>query len=212
MSAKNLETAIANWETDVRNFQDATGDKFPEANRKMGLINMCPDKLREYLRAYGKDRFGSYELIKREIVDWLVDEARRGKTTGGRAAALGEKDSGGAAEEEAVDVDWNTIDEDSMSHGQLLALVKNTKAKVQKGKGKGKAKGAPKVCYECGAEGHIAADCSVRKERVAAGGPERLPAEDVQMGNGKGGKAGGKGGKGGLKGGDGKGSFGKLRK
>ena len=37
---------------------------------------MCPEKLREYLRAYGKDRFGSYEFIKHEIVDWLVDEAR----------------------------------------------------------------------------------------------------------------------------------------
>ena len=35
-------------------------------------------------------------------------------------------------------------------------------------------------------------DCSVRKERVAAGGPERLPPEDVQMGGGKGGKAIGK--------------------
>ena len=59
--------------------------------------------------------------------------------------------------------------------------------KVLKGKGKGKSgKGAPKTCYECGAEGHIAADCSVRRERVAAGVPERLPPEDVQMGNGKG--------------------------
>ena len=43
--AQSLETAIASWETDIRSFQDATGDKFPEANRKMGLINMCPDKL-----------------------------------------------------------------------------------------------------------------------------------------------------------------------
>ena len=100
-----------------------------------------------------------------------------------------------------------------MSRGQLLALVKNNKLKTQKGKGKGK--GNVKTCYECGAEGHIASDCSVRNERVAAGGPERLPPEDVQMGGGKGGKAigkGGKGRKGGVKGGDGKGSFGKGRK
>ena len=108
------------------------------------------------------------------------------------------------------DLDIYAVDEKSVSHGQLMALVKHTKMKAQKGKGKGKGgKGAPKTCYECGVEGHIAADCSVRKERVAAGGPERLPSEDVQMG--KGGKSGGKG-KGGFKGGDGKGSAGKNGK
>ena len=109
-------------------------------------------------------------------------------------------------------MDWDA-DEDNMSQGQLLALVKNAKLKSQKGKGKGKGKA--KTCYECGAEGHIAFDCSVRSKRVAAGGPERLPAEDVQMGSGKGGKAigkGGKEGKGGVKGGGGKGSFGKGSK
>ena len=121
MPARSLETAIASWETDIRSFQDATGDKFPEANRKMGLINMCPDKLREYFRAYGKDRFPSYELIKREVVDWLVDEARRGKMTGGRAAALGEKELEDAAEATGEDVNWDNVDEDNMTHGQLLA-------------------------------------------------------------------------------------------
>ena len=153
---------------------------------------MCPEKLREYLRAMERSRVSSYEFIKREIVDWLMDEARRSKS-GGRAAALGEKDVGGINEEEAADVDWDA-DEDNMSQGQLLALVKDAKLKAQKGKGKGKGK--VKTCYECGAEGHIASDCSVRKERVAAGGPERLPPEDVQMGSGKSGKAIGKGGKG----------------
>ena len=155
-----------------------------------------------------RSRVSSYEFIKREIVDWLMDEVRRNKN-GGRAAALGEKSIEGIYEEEVTDVDWDA-EEDNMSHGQFLALVKNAKLKGQKGKGKGKGK--VKTCYECGAEGHIASDCSVRKERVAAGGPERLPPEDVQMGGGNGGKAigkGGKGGKGGVKGGDGKGSFGK---
>ena len=172
--ARSLETAIVAWEMDIRSFQDATGDKFPEANRKM-------DRLREYFRAYGKDRFPSYELIKSEVVDWLVDEARRGKTSGGRAAALGEKELEDTAEGE--DVNWENVDEDNMTHGQLIAPVKNTKVKVQKGKGTGK--GAPRACYECGAEDHIAAACPVRKEQVEAGGPERLPAGDVQMGGGK---------------------------
>ena len=208
VAAKNLETTIAAWEADVRSYQSATGEKFPEANRKILLVNMCPEKLRDYLRAMERSRVSSYEFIKREIVDWLMDEVRRNKN-GGRAAALGEKSIEGIYEEEVIDVDWDA-EEDNMSHGQLLALVKNAKLKGQKGKGKGKGK--VKTCYECGAEGHIASDCSVRKERVAAGGPERLPPEDVQMGGGKGGKAigkCGKGGNGGVKGGDGKGSFGK---
>ena len=80
VAAKNLETAIAAWEEDVRSFQDATGEKFPEANRKLLLTNMCPEKLREYLRAMERSRVSSYELIKREIVDWLMDEARKGKS------------------------------------------------------------------------------------------------------------------------------------
>ena len=109
------------------------------------------------------------------------------------------------------DLDLCAAGEECMSRSQLMALVKNAKMKVMKGEGKGKSgKGSPKICYECGVEGHVAADCSVRKERVAAGGPERLPSEDVQIGNGKGGKSGGKGGQGGFKGGDGKGSLGKV--
>ena len=73
-----------------------------------------------------------------------------------------------------------------------------------KKKGKGKGKDKPRTCFECNSEAHIARDCPVRAERVAAGGPERLPrALDTEMGNsggkgnkGKGTKCGGKGGKG----------------
>ena len=79
VAAKNLETAIAAWEVDVRSFQDATGEKFPETNRKLLLINMCPEKLRESLRAMERSRVSSYELIKREILDWLMEERARVK-------------------------------------------------------------------------------------------------------------------------------------
>ena len=45
-------------------------------------------------------------------------------------------------------MDIYAVDENNMSHGQLMALVKHTKMKAQKGKGKGKGgKGAPKTCY-----------------------------------------------------------------
>ena len=132
MAAKNLETTIAAWEADVRSYQNATGEKFPEANRKLLLINMCPEKLRESLRAMERSRVSSYELIKREIVDWLMDEARKGKS-GGRAAALGEKDAKGIDEEEAEEVDWDNLGD--MSHVQLMALVKKHEEQESEGQG-----------------------------------------------------------------------------
>ena len=52
------------------------------------------------------------------------------------------------------------------------------KGKDGAGKGKdgvGKGKGKDRKCYECDATGHLAFECQVRKDRVAAGGPERLP-------------------------------------
>ena len=103
-------------------------------------------------------------------MDWLVDEARRGKTTGGRAAALGEKELEDAAEATGEDVNWDNVDEDNMTHGQFLALVKNTKAKAQKGKGKGKGKGVPQDVL-----------------RVRRRGPHRssLPRADCAGGSGR---------------------------
>ena len=50
--------------------------------------------------------------------------------------------------------------------------------KTEGGKGKdgvGKGKGKDRKCFECDATGHLAFECQVRKDRVAAGGPERLP-------------------------------------
>ena len=62
-----------------------------------------------------------------------------------------------------------------------------------KGEKRGGKKGGPRACFECGAEDHLANACPVRLERVAAGGPERLPRDDAMKGGKKGG--GGKGGK-----------------
>ena len=58
----------------------------------------------------------------------------------------------------------------------VLAFVKKDFLKNNKG-GKGVKKGdrkggqgGPKTCFECVAEGHIGAECSVCAARVAAGG------------------------------------------
>ena len=46
----------------------------------------------------------------------------------------------------------------------------------RKGKdGAGKGKGKDSKCYECYATDHLVKDCQVRKNKVAAGGPERFP-------------------------------------
>ena len=92
--------------------------------------------------------------------------------------------------------------------GVLLAVVKKGLKEKKNGKGAGKKgdkggkgggkKGGPRVCFECGAEDHLANACPVRIERVAAGGPERLPKDDPMTGGKKGG--GGKGDKGSWKG------------
>ena len=68
--------------------------------------------------------------------------------------------------------------------GALMAVVKKGLKEKKSGKsggkkgnkgGKGGKKGGPPACFESGAEDHLANACPVRLERVAAGGPERLP-------------------------------------
>ena len=94
----------------------------------MGLVNMCPEKLRNYL------------LIKREIVDCLVDEARRGKLPGGRAAALGVEEAAEDVTTNAEELDWedSNKDEYECTMEQLLAIVRQHNLKAKKGKGKAK--------------------------------------------------------------------------
>ena len=110
----------------------------------MFLKRRCSLELQKNLRA--REPFiTDMAALRQEIADYLFEILHRAKgKTDGRAAALGEKDPGGAVEEEVAEEDWNEEDLEGMSRGQLMALVKNTKMKVQKGKGKGKSgKGAP---------------------------------------------------------------------
>ena len=144
-----------------------------------------------------------------EIANWLHRTQPHGK--GGGFAVLEEaqvEDAGVDTEEGDLDVGTEAtqrlLEEDPT--GALLAVVKKVfkdnksggKGGKKGGKGGGKGekgggkKGGPRACFECGAEDHLANACPVRLERVAAGGPERLPKDDAMKGK-KGG--GGKGGK-----------------
>ena len=209
---KELEMAVATWEKDVQIYETASSETIPASQRRLNLLEMCPEQLKKHLKMVGSDKL-TYEAMKAEIADWVADEVRA-RPTRPRAAALEQSGPGSdAMGGVGVDLEWDCAYDamdagqlmavfletpsENMSQNQLNALVKNLKAKKGKGKGKGKAR----TCYECDSESHIARDCPVRAERVAAGGPERLPrSPDVEMNNagGKGkGKGEGKGGKGG---------------
>ena len=147
------------------------------------MLEMCPELLKKHLKMK-LDKLTTYEAIKAEIADWVADEVRA-RPTRLRAAALEQSGPGcDAMGGVGVDLEWDCAYDamdagqlmavfletpsENMSQNQLNALVKNLKAKKGKGKGKGKAR----TCYECDSEFHIARDCPVRAERVAAGGPE----------------------------------------
>ena len=177
---KDLEMAIAMWETDVHTYETAASAKVSAEQKKLNLEEMCPEALRKHLRLLGPEKLSSYEAMRAEIAEWVADEVR--KPTRPRAAALEQMEhayaeSSGEADIESMDADqlWQMIIEpasEEMNPNRLCAFVKNLKVKQGKGKGKG-----PRRCFECNSEEHIASNCLVRAARVAAGGPERLPRE-----------------------------------
>ena len=106
---------------------------------------------------------------------------------GGRIAGLdeaqgGDGEGGDDGEELSPELTQTLLEQDST--GGLLAIVKKDFLKNEKGsKGKGKGtKCGPRACFECGADDYLARACSVRLERVAAGGPERLDTDDPMKG------------------------------
>ena len=174
---KDLEMAIAMWETDVHVYEAATSDKVPLAQRKVNLEEMCPESRRKHLKLLGPEKLASYEAMRAEIAEWVANEVR--KPMRPRAAALEQSahshgDGSGEMDFESMDADrlWKVILEtasEEMNPNQLSVLVMNLKVKKGKGKGKG-----PRKCYECNSEEHIGKDCPVRAQRIANGGPERL--------------------------------------
>ena len=105
---KEVLGAIAEWELDIGIYSKATGkDAIDPDQYKMLLKRMCSLELQKNLRAREPFITNIAEL-RQEIGDWLFETLPRTKgKVGGRAAALGEKDLGSAAEEEVADEDWN---------------------------------------------------------------------------------------------------------
>ena len=183
---KDLEIAIINYEKEIQMYEDASGETFSPIDKVLTLKEIFPAPLRQRVEDLkGNGRFETYEQIRAEALIWIADSP---PVSRGRLAMATE-----AAEEFETEIPDDKIDEffedpakflpADTSSETIFAIVRKTHLKKQKGTGKGKggSKG-PRKCYECDGEGHIAADCPVRAERVAAGGPERL---DDPMGVGK---------------------------
>ena len=76
MAAKDLESAIAAWEANVEQFEGVTADKFPEANRRMSMEDMCPVAASPP-RAQGRERYATCDELRIAMSDWLYDEGNK---------------------------------------------------------------------------------------------------------------------------------------
>jgi hypothetical protein len=177
-------------------YEEASGETFSPIDKTLVLKEMLPAPLRQCVKDLkGNGRFETYEQIRAEALIWIADNPQVSK---GRLAMAIE-----ATEESETEIPDDKIDEFFEDPAKFLpadtpletifAIVKKIHLKKQKGIGKGKTgpKG-PRKCYECDGEGHIAAECPVRAERVAAGGPERLDDPmgiNKAKGKGQGGKS-----------------------
>ena len=165
-ASKDLEQAIANWEMDVRTWEEASKEQLAIAHRKLCLEEMCPERLRAHLRMLGPEKLQTYESMRVEITDWLFDEHRKPMKHRANLCEGPPEDGSPGIDADTLEGFYDMPEEDLQVH-ELRALVKNLKSK----KGKGKGKGGPRKCFECDAEGHIASECPVRAERVKNGGP-----------------------------------------
>ena len=205
---ETLKKAILDWEQELAQYQAASGKELGEKEKTLCLEDLCPDILQQHLD--GKDGLETYGQIKAAIFDYLVNRTRWASSGRAKLNWLGLPEDDPSAEPEQEEnfnqqldsIDW-TQPAEKIS-GEINALVRNKLERKGKGKGfkqqrGGKDQGGPqspaaaadvemrkasKTCYECDQAGHIAADCPVRKARVAAGGPERLPRKDKGLGKG----------------------------
>ena len=97
--AKDLENAIAKWESDIDFYEHSTGEVFPSQYRRMNLEDMCPERLKMRLRDMGPERLAGIEEILLEISDWLATEAGPDKSTK-NLGAVGAPEAYPAPEEE----------------------------------------------------------------------------------------------------------------
>ena len=77
VASKDLEQAIANLEKDVQLWEDSSGEQVLLAHRKLALEEKCPERFRAHLRIPGPEKIQTYEAMRVEIADWLLEEHRK---------------------------------------------------------------------------------------------------------------------------------------
>ena len=77
IAAKDLEVAIAQWETDIQRWENACGERVSPSHRNFALEEMCPERFRVHLRLVGLEKLPNYEAMRAEIADWLAEEFRK---------------------------------------------------------------------------------------------------------------------------------------
>ena len=207
----NLRRDIAAWESELAQYQLASGTEMSLKDKLMCLEDLCPEELQKHLDTKATD-VKTYNDMKNEINTCLVNRKRWGHPARAALKWVTEAEEEQQEEPQAAEGPELAAEDQTLLEqcGHLMALVQNKFGKKGTGKGAGK-KGQqqgkqdgdvamgdarpPRACYDCGSQDHLAKDCPVRAARVAAGGPERLDGSK----GGKGGKGGknGKGGKGG---------------
>ena len=135
---QELEASIAGWEHEIALFESATREVMLEANKRMGLEDMCQDKLRSLLGAHVAERYPHFEDLRTGLADWLADEAAR-------VAALQVTFSPCLARLEYT-ASWDNEEWDEeyltqCSHGQFVAYLMSPVKQNPKFNSKGKGKG-----------------------------------------------------------------------
>ena len=57
-----IRDCIMSWESEVRKYEDQSGETFPETSKTGAIIDMCPSELKTHVRLNGND-FTSYQQI-----------------------------------------------------------------------------------------------------------------------------------------------------
>ena len=70
---KDLEAAIANWDSDRKFYEKATGEILQDSRQRMLFDDMCPERLRVRLRDHGLKRWPTLFDVSRDISDCLAD-------------------------------------------------------------------------------------------------------------------------------------------
>ena len=65
--AKDLELALAKWESDIHSWESAAKDKVSAAHRKLALEDMCPGRFRAHLDILGLERLPTYASCEQKL-------------------------------------------------------------------------------------------------------------------------------------------------